>query len=87
MKRDCHEACREALRVSGIGRNDSRFLGLGFCSTAALTDSRFVHSCDEAGVPWKVDMWPAPEDYALPRGEYFVQPKAASARPTRGASP
>ena len=33
-----------------------------------------LHYCDDAGIDWKVDMWSAPEDYALPRGEHFVQP-------------
>jgi hypothetical protein len=27
---------------------------------------------------WKIDMWSAPEDYALPRGEHFVQPMKES---------
>ncbi|MCF4151057.1 hypothetical protein L2W58_04515 [Dethiosulfovibrio sp. F2B] len=26
------------------------------------------------GIPWKVDMWSAPEDYPLPRSEHFVKP-------------
>ncbi len=26
------------------------------------------------GVEWKIDMWSAPEDYALPRSEHFVEP-------------
>jgi hypothetical protein len=26
------------------------------------------------GTEWKIDMWSAPEDYDLPRGEDFVQP-------------
>jgi hypothetical protein len=26
------------------------------------------------GTDWKIDMWSAPEDYCLPRGENFVQP-------------
>jgi hypothetical protein len=30
------------------------------------------------GTEWKVDMWSAPEDYDLPRGESFVQPMKAS---------
>jgi hypothetical protein len=33
-----------------------------------------LHYCDDAGIDWKVDMWSAPEDYPLPRGEHFAQP-------------
>ncbi len=40
-----------------------------------------LHYCDEAGIDWKVDMWSAPEDYALPRGEHFVQPMKAALTP------
>lgn len=29
---------------------------------------------DNDGDDWKVGMWSAPEDYALPRGQHFVQP-------------
>lgn len=28
----------------------------------------------DEGTEWKIDMWSAPDDYALPRGEDFVQP-------------
>jgi hypothetical protein len=34
------------------------------------------------GEEWKVDMWSAPEDYALPRGEHFVQPMRDALDPT-----
>jgi hypothetical protein len=38
------------------------------------------------GTEWKVDMWSAPEDYDLPRGENFVQPmKDALSDETRRA--
>ncbi len=38
------------------------------------------------GVEWKIDMWSAPEDYALPRGEHFVQPMKDALTPeTRAA--
>jgi len=30
------------------------------------------------GTDWKIDMWSAPEDYCLPRGENFVQPMKES---------
>ena len=30
------------------------------------------------GTEWKIDMWSAPEDYDLPRGEDFVQPMKES---------
>jgi len=30
------------------------------------------------GTEWKVDMWSAPQDYDLPRGENFVQPMKES---------
>lgn len=30
------------------------------------------------GMAWKIDMWSAPEDYDLPRGENFVQPMKES---------
>ncbi|MEN6407244.1 MAG: hypothetical protein ABFC77_12330 [Thermoguttaceae bacterium] len=33
-----------------------------------------LHYQTDNGVDWKIDMWSAPEDYALPRGEDFVQP-------------
>lgn len=40
----------------------------------------------EEGVEWKVDMWSAPNDYDLPRGEDFVQPmKDALTEETREA--
>jgi hypothetical protein len=29
-------------------------------------------------VDWKIDMWSAPDDYDLPRGESFVQPMKES---------
>ncbi|MCE5302856.1 MAG: hypothetical protein LLF97_07075 [Planctomycetaceae bacterium] len=32
------------------------------------------YQTDDDGVDWKIDMWSAPEDYALPRGEDFVRP-------------
>lgn len=34
------------------------------------------HASD--GTDWKIDMWSAPEDYDLPRGENFVQPMLES---------
>jgi hypothetical protein len=41
---------------------------------------------DDEGVEWKVDMWSAPDDYALPRGEDFVQPMKDALTPeTRAA--
>jgi len=33
-----------------------------------------LHYKTDDGVDWKIDMWSAPEDYPLPRGEHFVQP-------------
>jgi hypothetical protein len=33
-----------------------------------------LHYRDNDDDDWKEDMWSAPEDYALPRGEHFVQP-------------
>lgn len=32
----------------------------------------------EDGTQWKIDMWSAPQDYDLPRGENFVQPMKES---------
>lgn len=41
---------------------------------------------DGEGEEWKVDMWSAPQDYDLPRGEHFVQPMRAALTPeTRAA--
>jgi len=38
------------------------------------------------GTDWKIDMWSAPDDYSLPRGEHFVQPmKDALSDETREA--
>ncbi len=38
------------------------------------------------GAEWKIDMWSAPDDYALPRGEDFVEPMKAALTPeTRAA--
>jgi len=38
------------------------------------------------GAVWKIDMWSAPEDYALPRGEELVEPLRAALDPeTRAA--
>lgn len=38
------------------------------------------------GTAWKLDIWSAPEDYALPRGEHLVEPlRAALTRETRKA--
>ncbi|ADK85148.1 conserved hypothetical protein [Desulfarculus baarsii DSM 2075] len=31
---------------------------------------------DDQDVEWKVDMWSAPDDYALPRGEHLIAPLA-----------
>lgn len=36
---------------------------------------------DDDGVEWKMDMWSAPEDYALPRGEHFVGPMKQALTP------
>jgi hypothetical protein len=33
------------------------------------------------GTEWKIDMWSAPEDYDLPRGEHLVEPMQASLTP------
>jgi hypothetical protein len=33
-----------------------------------------LHYLDAEGTDWKIDMWSAPTDYDLPRGEDFVQP-------------
>lgn len=40
-----------------------------------------LHYCDGEGTDWKVDMWSAPEDYALPRGENFVGPMRKALTP------
>lgn len=38
------------------------------------------------GREWKIDMWSAPDDYDLPRSEYFIEPmKAALCEETRRA--
>ena len=38
------------------------------------------------GTAWKLDIWSAPEDYAMPRGEHLVEPlRAALTRETRKA--
>lgn len=36
---------------------------------------------DEDGTDWKVDMWSAPDDYALPRGETLLAPLARALTP------
>lgn len=36
---------------------------------------------DHDGTDWKVDMWSAPDDYALPRGETLVAPLARALTP------
>lgn len=36
---------------------------------------------DAAAVTWKIDMWSAPDDYALPRGEELVAPLARALTP------
>ncbi|MEA5090564.1 hypothetical protein [Solidesulfovibrio sp.] len=36
---------------------------------------------DDDGVVWKIDMWSAPDDYALPRGEDLVAPLARALTP------
>ena len=33
------------------------------------------------GTEWKIDMWSAPEDYHLPRGEHFVEPMKKALTP------
>ncbi len=33
------------------------------------------------GAEWKIDMWSAPEDYPLPRGEHFVGPMQQALTP------
>lgn len=33
-----------------------------------------LHCLADDGTDWKIDMWSAPTDYDLPRGEDFVQP-------------
>lgn len=41
---------------------------------------------DTANNHWKIDMWSAPDDYPLPRSEYFVEPmKKALTEETRRA--
>ncbi len=45
-----------------------------------------LHYRDISGTDWKVDIWSAPADYALPRGEEFVQPMQNALTPeTRAA--
>jgi hypothetical protein len=45
-----------------------------------------LHYLDNNGDDWKIDMWSAPENYELPRGEHFVQPmKDALTQETRAA--
>jgi hypothetical protein len=36
---------------------------------------------DTDDTPWKIDMWSAPDDYALPRGEHLVTPLARALTP------
>lgn len=36
---------------------------------------------DAAGELWKIDMWSAPDDYALPRGEHLVEPLGRALTP------
>jgi hypothetical protein len=36
---------------------------------------------DTDGIAWKIDMWSAPDDYALPRGEDLVAPLAKALTP------
>jgi hypothetical protein len=38
---------------------------------------------DPDGERWKIDMWSAPEDYALPRGEQLVAPLGLALAPER----
>lgn len=40
-----------------------------------------MHYRDDEGVDWKFDMWTAPEDYELPRGEHFVRPMVNALTP------
>jgi hypothetical protein len=38
---------------------------------------------DADGELWKIDMWSAPDDYALPRGEHLVAPLGRALTPER----
>lgn len=40
-----------------------------------------IRFLDTAGTPWKIDMWSAPETYALPRGEHLVAPLGRALTP------
>jgi hypothetical protein len=56
---------------------NSRVTSAQFINGLNTPDKAFywqLHYRDADAVDWKIDMWSAPEDYALPRGEHFVQP-------------
>jgi hypothetical protein len=77
------------------------FQALGECAlNPHVTKARFANELagrDQAlywqlryrhddGTEWKIDMWSAPQDYALPRAEHLVAPmRAALTAETRGA--
>jgi hypothetical protein len=63
--------CALNPRVTG-----AQFLNALSTPDKALYWQLRYRNCDD--VEWKVDMWSAPEDYPLPRGEDFVGPMRAS---------
>lgn len=66
-----------------------RILSAQYLNGLATPDQAFYWQLRyraEDGEEWKVDMWSAPHDYALPRGEDFVAPMREALTPeTRGA--
>ena len=77
-------------------RTEHGFQVLGECSlNPKVTKARFSNELtgrDKAlywqlryrhndGIEWKIDMWSAPQDYDLPRSEYFIEPMRASLTP------
>lgn len=59
--------CAQNQRVT----NAQFFNGLHGPDQALYWQLRYL---DEGGNHWKIDMWSAPNDYPLPRSEYFVDP-------------
>lgn len=77
------------FQVLGQCALNPRVTSAQFLNALATPDKALywqLHYRTEEGVDWKVDMWSAPNDYDLPRGEDFVQPmKDALTEETRHA--
>lgn len=86
----CPELCiAHGFQVLGECALNPRVTKARFANELAGRDQALYwqlrYRCDD-GIEWKIDMWSAPNDYALPRAEHLVAPmRAALTAETRSA--